>query len=414
MTGRTTHSEPRARWTYAPLFLASLALAVACVDLTPPWSRVVPGRDGGAGTDGPDSAGSSAAETSGLGGIGGGSDGGRGPDVGATGGAGGSWAQDASPDAGQSGAEDAEDGPAGEANTQDEPDGVSARDVAVQADAEDGPAGDADVQDEPDGVRAGDVVVQADAEDAPSALDANTEPDALVEPDAPPGDGTGVDVPVDTGGTVVQDAGNAAYNCGSPIVPANRGVNGLVTDFASWNATTAEWGAAAGLHGTIFEYSGGNATINKATVEGSPVGLHLTGSMPSQGYAGGGLLFLVCATVASFSQVQFDIYGGATGCSLEMQIQTNDQRTTDMVPPGTCDAAGGATCMQFPTAKNVTDISNWIGSPRTVTLSVSSFSSWSAANAAQVVALQWQLTGTNITAGSSSIDVTITNIRFQR
>jgi hypothetical protein len=48
-----------------------------------------------------------------------------------------------------------------------------------------------------------------------------------------------------------------------------------------------------------------------------------------------------------------------------------------------------------------------------VTVSLSSFSIWPATNAAQVVALQWQLTGTNIASGSSSIDVTITNIRFQ-
>jgi hypothetical protein len=290
---------------------------------------------------------------------------------------------------------------------------VRGYDLAEQADAEDGPGEEADAQGEPDGMRENDGAVPADAEEPPSALDANAEPAAFVDYDAPHDDDPGVDVRVDAGGTVGQDAGTAVYNCGSPIVPANRGVNGLVTDFASWNASTAEWGAPAGLHGKIFEYAGGNATINTATVEGSPVGLHLTGSMPSQGFAGGGLLFLVCATLTSFNQVQFDIYGGAPGCSLEMQIQTYDQRTTDMVPPGTCDAAAGATCMRFPTAKNITDISNGIGSPRSVTVPVSSFAGWSAVNAAQVVALQWQLTGTNITSGASSIDVTITNIRFQ-
>jgi len=213
---------------------------------------------------------------------------------------------------------------------------------------------------------------------------------------------------VGTGGTTATGGTTTTgYHCASAVVPTN----GQVTDFSDWNATTSRWGSGTTLSGGIFTYAGSSATINAAKVEGTPQGLHITGSVPSAGYGGGGLTFMSCVTAASFTQVQFSIYGSASGCNLEMQIQTFDQRPTSQTPPGGCDQAGGATCYDFPVRAQITDVSSAIpaSSPRVVRTALSNFSNWSAANAGQVVGLQWQLTSSN---GCNSIDLTITGARF--
>ena len=55
--------------------------------------------------------------------------------------------------------------------------------------------------------------------------------------------------------------------------------------------------------------------------------------------------------------------------------------------------------------------------PTVITTPLADFTKWSAANAGQVVGLQWQFTGTNVgpDAGASCpIDVSITGIKFLR
>jgi hypothetical protein len=212
---------------------------------------------------------------------------------------------------------------------------------------------------------------------------------------------------VGTGGTTATGGTTTTgYHCASAVVPTN----GLVTDFSDWNATTSRWGSGTTLSGGIFTYAGNSATINAAKVEGTPQGLHITGSVPGAGYGGGGLTFMSCVTAASFTQVQFSIYGSASGCNLEMQIQTFDQRPTSQTPPGGCDQAGGESCFNFPTRAQITDVSSAIpaSSPRVVRTALTDFSNWSAANAGQVVGLQWQLTSNN----GCSADLTIAGARF--
>jgi len=205
--------------------------------------------------------------------------------------------------------------------------------------------------------------------------------------------------------------GYAPYNCAAAVVPAN-GSDGLVTNFSDWDPSAKAWGKPDGLYGEVYSYSGRGGTMNAPVVQGSPVGLHLTGSVPYSGYGGGGVTFLACSTVANFRQIQFDIYGSAPNASLELQIETYDQRPTDGAPAGSCDKPRGATCFQFPTLQQITDVSSArITYPRTVTVPLVSLSGWSTTAANQVVGLQWQFT--NLVLGStSSIDVTITNIRF--
>ena len=224
---------------------------------------------------------------------------------------------------------------------------------------------------------------------------------------------TGAGGSTGAGGTTGAGGSSATgLNCAAAVEPSN----GVVTDFSDW--TPGKWGAGSALSGAIFGYKGTNGSSVAAAVEGSPMGLHLTGSVFANDYSGGGLGFNVCATVANFTQVQFDISGsGAPGCELEMQLQTFDQRPTTQTPPGGCDSAAGS-CYTFPVVRKIVDVSTPITTPTTITKKLSDFENWSTANAKQVVGIQWQFTGTNINssvdggATSCPIDVTITNIKF--
>lgn len=182
-----------------------------------------------------------------------------------------------------------------------------------------------------------------------------------------------------------------------------------MTDFSDYSTTTGKWGSPTGIYGAIYSYGGANtSTTMKATVEGTPKGLHLTGSVMSSDWGGGGVSFNVCSTVASFTQVQFSLVGTSPGCDLELQIQTFDQRPTTQVPAGGCTA----NCYGFPVVKKVAVPS---ATSATITTPLSSFSNWSTANANQVVGLQWQFTGTQLDPDAGvgcPIDVTIGNIKF--
>jgi hypothetical protein len=212
---------------------------------------------------------------------------------------------------------------------------------------------------------------------------------------------------VGTGGAV-GTGGVASYNCSAAIVPAN-GTSGMVTDFSDYNEATGHWGKSSGIFGSIYSYAGTSATMNAAKVEGTPKGLHLAGSVPANSYAGGGLTFLACATVASFTQIQFSVYGNTANCAVELQVQTFDQRPTDQTPPGGC----ASNCFNFPVLKQIIDLSTAVAasSPKTVVKSLSSFSNWSSTNAAEVVGLQWQFTRAS-SSGTCTADVTVTEAKF--
>jgi hypothetical protein len=119
------------------------------------------------------------------------------------------------------------------------------------------------------------------------------------------------------------------------------------------------------------------------------------------------LTFLSCVTTASFTKISFNVYG-TSACSIELQLQTFDQRPNNQTPPGGCDPSG--TCFTFPAKSQVVSLSTSVAAPGTavsVPLSTSGFTHWTAAVGTQVVGLQWQFTGT------CSIDATFTNIKFQ-
>jgi len=149
-----------------------------------------------------------------------------------------------------------------------------------------------------------------------------------------------------------------------------------------------------------------------AGADASAKSMHVTGSVMAGDYGGAGLSFAVCTTVKSFTQVQFTLSGKSQGCDLELQIKTFDQQPITQNPAGGCLQDASAGCYNFPVVKQVavptTDV-------QTVTTALSNASNWSDANAAQVVGMQWQWTGTGVDPDAGvgcPIDVTISNIKF--
>jgi hypothetical protein len=140
-----------------------------------------------------------------------------------------------------------------------------------------------------------------------------------------------------------------------------------------------------------------------AKVEGTPKGLHLVGSTSSTAYAGGILTFLSCVTTASFTKILFDVYGSAAGCTIDLQLQTFDQRPNDATPPGGFNPSG--TCYTFPHIAISTTLTS---TPQTVTTTLSNMTNWTASASTQIVGVQWQFTGNPCTPGA-----TFTNIKFQ-
>ena len=210
-----------------------------------------------------------------------------------------------------------------------------------------------------------------------------------------------------SGGATTGSGGSTAvptaYNCTSPLVPQN----GVVTDSTDWNSTTNRWGSGSTLIGDIFYYSGGGASIT-GKVGGSPIGLNLSGSVPTNGgYGGGGLNFFSCVTTASFTKISFDVSGSASNCNIELQLQTYDQRPMEQAPPGACKGDAGAnSCYKFPAKSQV------VTAPATnVSVTLSGITNWTAAAGAQIVGVQWQFT----TSGSNTCtpNVTFTNVKFQ-
>jgi len=201
-------------------------------------------------------------------------------------------------------------------------------------------------------------------------------------------------------------------DCTAAVTP-NNVASGGVTDFTDWKQSTGKWGDTAGLYGTIYPYAGPMGSTMGASVDTTAKALHAVGSVTAGDYGGVGIGFSVCATVTSFTQLQFDVAGSSPGCDMELQFKTYDQQPNNATPAGGCDPNGTGGCYNFPVVKQVAVPSD---TPTTVVTPLDTVTNWSAKNAAQVVGLQWQWTGTNIPANDAGagcpIDVTITNVKF--
>src|SRR4029077_7746542 len=119
----------------------------------------------------------------------------------------------------------------------------------------------------------------------------------------------------------------------------------------------------------------------------------------------------VCTTVATFTHIQFTLSGSSPGCDMELQIKTFDQQPKQKTPPGGCDQ-NVESCYNFPVKKQVAVPT---ADPTVITAPLGDFTKWSTANAAQGVGIQWQFTGTGVSADAGAgcpIDVSITGIKF--
>ena len=195
--------------------------------------------------------------------------------------------------------------------------------------------------------------------------------------------------------------------------------DGVVTDFSAsdWNATTGKWCDVHGLDGSIFSYAGTGSTSMAAVDTTVPArNLKLNVMVTAGQYAGGGLTFDSCVNAmapTNFTAVQFTAAltaGSLTNCVWQVQVQTQDQRSSTATNPsgGTC----ASNCYQYPAyaismALNTT--------PVMITAPFSGFNNPSGSTIptrSQIVGLQWQVNSGNSGSGTCTAELRIDDIKL--
>jgi hypothetical protein len=220
-----------------------------------------------------------------------------------------------------------------------------------------------------------------------------------------------------TGGAASGTGGTLTLGCASPVAGAS---SGLLTDFSTttWNNTTGNWGVAP-LIGSKFSYAGpaavdgGAMSTATAAVDTTAQNLHFTATVEPAGYAGAGLSFDECATAGAFNAIQFTLLGTTGGCALELQLQTFDQKPTTGSPAGGCTG----TCQNYPKKTNLPlPTSTTVKTTVTVGLNTTDLPLWTAADASELVGLQWQVTVPAPADGGAqtacTVDLRIDDITF--
>lgn len=188
---------------------------------------------------------------------------------------------------------------------------------------------------------------------------------------------------------------------------------GLVTDFsaAQWDATAGQFCDPDGLRGRLFSFMGpATGSMAAVVVDTSAHSLKLNAT--AKDWAGGGVIFESCANVSAFTSLSFTASltaGSLSGCSWQVQLQTQDQRlSTDTDPTGgTC----ASNCYRYPAVGNLATPS---GTGTTYTEPFTMFnnpSSSAIATPTQVVGVQWQVTSTS--SNGCTAELHIDNIKFQ-
>jgi hypothetical protein len=198
----------------------------------------------------------------------------------------------------------------------------------------------------------------------------------------------------------------SGLDCSNAVVPANKGDNGFITDFSDYSTTSGKFGDA--VQGAPYAYGEQGKSTMSYKVDTTIPALTGTGSVADNSYGGIGFSYAVCTTVASFSKIQFTLQGTWPGCDLELQIKTFDQTPTTQSPAGSCESS----CYNFPVAKQISTGSE---TPQDIAINLADLTKWSAANAGQVIGLQWQFTGTTVDPDAGAgcpITFSVTNIRF--
>jgi hypothetical protein len=189
--------------------------------------------------------------------------------------------------------------------------------------------------------------------------------------------------------------------------------DGQVADFsaAEWNSLAAKWCDADGLDGSLSSYAGTPSTA-AAAVDATAQNLKLNLMVAAGGYAGGRINFDSCVDARAFNSVQFTASvtaGSLTGCSWQVQLQTQDQRPSTLTNPtgGTCNSTT-TTCERYPVAT----LAAATATATTFTVRFSSFNNPSTsaiATPSQIVGLQWQV---DSGGGACTVELRIDSVRF--
>ena len=189
--------------------------------------------------------------------------------------------------------------------------------------------------------------------------------------------------------------------------------DGQVADFsaAEWNSMAAKWCDADGLDGGLSSYAGTPSTA-AAAVDATAQNLKLNLMVVAGGYAGGRVNFDSCVDARAFNSVQFTASvtaGSLTGCTWQVQLQTQDQRPSTLTNPtgGTCNSTT-TTCERYPTAT----LAAATATATTFTVRFSSFNNPATsaiATPSQIVGLQWQV---DSGGGACTVELRIDSIKF--
>ena len=195
--------------------------------------------------------------------------------------------------------------------------------------------------------------------------------------------------------------------------------DGDVTDFSptDWNGSTATWCNADGLSGSVFSYSGASPSAATAAVDTSAQNLKLNLTVGAMGYAGGGLTFDSCVNASSFTSVQFTAAitaGSLTGCTWQVQLQTQDQRDSTATNPsgGTCNATT-TTCYRYPAVAGLTAPTAAASTYRETFTLFNNPSSSTISTPTQVTGVQWQVNSGSSGAGTCTVELRIDSVIFR-
>jgi hypothetical protein len=189
----------------------------------------------------------------------------------------------------------------------------------------------------------------------------------------------------------------------------------VVTDFgtADWNTGNGKWCDAHGLDGGIYAYAGTTPSASTVAVDtAAPMNLKFNLTVSAGQYAGGGISFDSCVDATAFTSVQFTAaitMGSLTGCTWQVQVQTQDQRPSTATNPGggTC----ATNCNRFPAYAIAAAPP---ATPMTFTAPFSGFTNPAGSTIAtrtQIVGLQWQLNSSGGT-GTCTVELRIDDIKF--
>jgi hypothetical protein len=196
--------------------------------------------------------------------------------------------------------------------------------------------------------------------------------------------------------------------CGTDAL--DLGTTGLVTDFsaADWDTVSEKWCNAEGVDGTLLYYNG-PSSMSDANVELASLRLDFT--VTAGQYAGGGLTFDSCVNVTGFDSLSYRatlISGSLSGCSLVVQLETQDQRPTTATNPtgGTCTT----NCFRFPTATGTLPTAT--ATTYTLPISTSFSNPVGSMVRPQIVGLHWQANSANSGTTGCTASIRIDDIKF--